>query len=156
MQVRLCLLLIATLASPMALASAKESIKAEPSEFPARRAQIEKALSDPDRYSELTRTQREELIQALDRMEKTLAGTDSVANLDEGTKVQLINDQERVNTMLTKGAEESRLVCRSEVATGSHRKKTTCQTVAQIRRARDQSQHQLRQTQRSRLPSPRN
>ncbi len=156
MQVRLCLLLIAMLTSPMALASAKESIKADPSEFSARRAQIEKALSDPDRYSELTRTQREELAEALDRMEKTLAGTDSIASLDEGTKVQLINDQEWVNTVLTKGAEESRLVCRSEVATGSHRKKTTCQTVAQIRRARDQSQHQLRQTQRSRMTGPGN
>lgn len=154
MQVRLCVLLMVLLASSMALASAKESIKAEPSEFPARRAQIEKALSDPERYSELTRTQREELIRALDRMEKTLAGVASVASLDTNAQVQLMNDQELVNSMLTQGAEESRLVCRSEVKTGSHRKTTTCLTVAEIRRAREQSMHRLRQTQRSYMARP--
>lgn len=141
MRLRLCLALVLFGAS-LSLGFAKEAIRADPSEFPVLRKQIEKALKGDD-YSELTRTQREEVIAALDRMQATLSGVDSVQHLAPADKTQLFNDQELVNTVLTKAAADSRTVCRQQVRTGSHRHNQVCRTVAEIRREREEAQRQL-------------
>lgn len=154
MTVRLGLLLGSLLVCSPSWATVKESIKADPSEFPDRRAQIEKAIADSDRYSELTRTQREELKKALDRMESTLASVESVSSLDPKIKVQLFNDQELVNTTLTQAAEDSRLICRQQVATGSHRARPKCNTVGEIRRQRNIDQESIRRNFKSGMRAP--
>ncbi len=71
MKVGVALLLATLLASPLCLAATREAIKIEPNEFSQSRADIEAAIRKTDRYSELTKSQREEMTQALDRMERT-------------------------------------------------------------------------------------
>ena len=144
------LLLLAPLAAG-AKDTAKESIKADPSLFPAQRAEIEKSIKT-DKYSELTLTQREKVAAALDRMEAILASADSIAALEEEKKIELFNDQELINNLLTKAREDSRLVCARRVKTGSHRPTTECRTVGERRRDRLESQDALREHQRSLMP----
>ena len=143
--------------APLA-AMANDTFKADPTLFANQRAEIEKSMRG-DKYSELTRTQREEVTAALDRMEAILASADSVKSLEEDKKIQLFNDQEMINNTLTKAREDSRMVCRQRIKTGSHLANTECHTVAERRRELESSQSALREHQRiktrlcaSRLP----
>lgn len=136
------LILLATLialcfAAAPALADSVPPVKPDLSQFPAAKAQIEKDLAEGKRYSELTRTQREDVLAALERIEKTIAGVASVTELNEARKAQLFTDQELVNALLTKAADDSRLICRQERKTGSHRPTTQCRTLAEMRRQRE-------------------
>jgi hypothetical protein len=142
-------LLVATVSSVSAKDS-DEILRASPANFAAQRAEIEKGFRG-DEYSELTRTQREDVIAALDRMEDTLAGVESIDSLETKKKVQLLNDQELINTVLTQAKEDSRLICRNEVRTGSHRLTPQCRTVGERRRQREEDQANLRKMQRSPL-----
>lgn len=139
MLTRTLALVMALACAPLAMAAKEkqEAIALEPQQFSDSRSDIEEAIRKTDRYSELTLTQREKLQEALDRMEATLAGVDSVEALEEAQKTQLFNDQELVNTMLTEAAEDSRLICKREKRVGSHRYTNSCMTVAERRRLRD-------------------
>jgi hypothetical protein len=145
-------LLALCFAAAPALADSAPLVKTEPAQFPSAKAQIVKDLKDGKTYAELTRTQREEVLAALDRIEAILDGTAEVSELDDKDKVQLINDQEFVNTTLTQAAEDSRLVCKSVRKTGSHRLTPSCRTVAEIRRERESSQEALRSHYRVKMP----
>ena len=149
--VSLALVLLFASSAATAKDSANAHIQADPSLFASQRAAIEKSITS-DKYSELTRTQREEVTAALNRMEAILASTDSVKSLDEKKQVQLFNDQELVNNLLTKAREDSRMICRQEKKIGSHRLNTQCRTVAEIRRERESSQGALREHQRIKMP----
>ena len=151
MRLRLCFALL--LVAGLSTASAKEMIRADPSDFPALRKEIEKDIKS-DGYSELTRTQREEVVAALDRMEETLAGVESVQSLSDSKKTQLFNDQELVNTVLTRAEADSRTICRKEQRTGSHRLNQNCRTVGEIRRTREDAKLQLMKNQTIRRAAP--
>lgn len=145
-------------ASPTFAASAKAaplSTQADASAFPAAKARIEKELQDGKTYSELTRSEREEVMAALDRIEAVLSKADGpVKDMADKDKIALVNDQEFVNTVLTKAREDSRLVCKQERKTGSHRLTPRCRTVAELRRERDLNQEQMRRVQKSHMRAP--
>ena len=128
----------------LSLAAATEVAKVDPDSFREHRARIEAALKT-DAYSELTRTQRLEVLAALDRMERVLSEVTSVQELSDARKAQLFNDQEMVRTVLTKAADDSRMLCRTEQRTGSHRLHSHCSTVGERRRERENSQRMLGQ-----------
>jgi hypothetical protein len=130
----------------------KDMIQADPTGFAAQRAEIEKSMAS-DKYTELTRTQREEVDAALDRMEEILVSIESVDDLEHDQKEQLFNDQELVNNVLTQAREDSRMVCKKQQRTGSHRLNNYCRTVGEIRRERENSQDSLRRMQRITLPN---
>ena len=77
---------------------------------------------------------------------------DSIQSLDTDDRTQLFNDQEMVNTVLTKARADSRTICRKQVRTGSHRLNQYCRTVAEIRNERENSQDAMRRFQRITLP----
>ena len=140
----------------LSVAAAKEvktTIKPDPASFGAQRAEIENSFRT-DAYSELTRTQREQVTEALDRIEALLRGVRAVSELEEKQRIQLFNDQDYVNTTLTKARADSRTICRRETRVGSHRPTTRCNTVAEIRRERESSQSDLREHQRSHMRPP--
>jgi hypothetical protein len=60
-------------------------------------------------------------------------------------RVELFNTQETVNRLLTRAAEDSRLVCKRERRTGSNYVTSACQTVADRRRQREAGAEALRQ-----------
>ena len=80
---------------------------------------------------------------ALERMEMLFDKAGSTARMDKADKVSLYNDQELVNALLTKANKDSRIQCRREKRVGSHRTTSTCRTVAEWRRASQNSREDL-------------
>ncbi len=120
--------------------------------FVQQRSRIEADFA-AGKYSEITKADSDEVYSALGRMSAMLMDVSGPAELSEDDKVKLFNDQELVNTLLTKAGDDSRLVCTRERATGSHRTTNNCMTVAERRRLRDKSQDDLRARQRGLLPA---
>ena len=138
--------------SATASATAKPEVSVTDDGFAAQVRAIEKDLSDGKTYAEMSRAEREEVRGLLDRMTGRLKGVDSVDQLAEDQKVELFNEQERVNAMLVKGYTDSRLICDKRGRTGSHFKETNCQTVAERRRRAEIDQNNMRSLQRAPMP----
>ncbi|HST45949.1 MAG TPA: hypothetical protein VLK29_12090 [Luteimonas sp.] len=117
--------------------------------FAEQRAQIEADLADGKTYSELSSGDRSTVRESLERIAQYLGGVDSVEQLTDDNKARVFNDQEVINNILTQAAADSRVVCTRETKTGSNRRVTTCQTVAERNRRRELDQENLRDVQRS-------
>ena len=70
----------------------------------------------------------------------------TVAQMDENAKVQLFNDQEAVNAVLTHN-DSNRLVCEHIAPIGSNIPKTICKTYGQIQQEQRDSKYYLNVTQ---------
>ncbi|KAF1694314.1 hypothetical protein CSC64_04405 [Pseudoxanthomonas koreensis] len=105
--------------------------------FEAQRSAILAALGDGKTYVEITPEGARQVRTSLDRISGMLDGKASVGELNGADKVEVFNEQERINTLLTKARDDSRLVCRREKKTGSNRPVNSCATVAERRRMRD-------------------
>lgn len=97
-----------------------------------------------EKYAEISSDDRRTVLGLLDRMEVSVQRTGGIDSMPEQQKVDLFNNQEKVNAILTQAAEDSRMVCRREQTTGSHRKTTVCLTAGERRRIRESTQDQLR------------
>ncbi|MAL03841.1 MAG: hypothetical protein CL625_06165 [Arenimonas sp.] len=132
-----------------AFAAQESQLALTEGDFAEQRAEIEQDLADGKTYVEIDAKSRAEVREALDRISRELEGVDSVAELAEPAKVTVFNDQERINTILTQARNDSRLVCDHSRPTGSHRKVTRCQTVAERRRTMEESRDRLHRQQKS-------
>ena len=148
---KLVLLSVLLLAPLAALASTSPGAEAFSPEkgldvsrsFEAQRQAIVQALAGGQIYSEIPERDRQTVSASLARIAALLDGAQSVDQLPEATRVEVFNEQERVNTLLTRAREDSRMVCTREKKVGSHRATNSCMTVADRRRAREQSQDAL-------------
>lgn len=131
-------LLLATAGAAMAEAQ----VDMTRGDFETQRTRILEELGGGATYAEIPTEDRATVTATLERMSKMLAdaGVERIDELDPTRKTALFNDQERVNTLLTRAAENSRLVCRREKQTGSNRATTQCLTVAQRIRARERGE----------------
>jgi len=107
--------------------------------FAEQKARIEAALADGKSYAEIDSMQRKEVTGALNRIARLLesAGADG---LNKRQKIRIFNDQELINTILTRAGEDSQLICRRDKPVGSHFATDVCETVAERRRLREASQ----------------
>ena len=110
---------------------------------------IEAQLGDGETYSELAPEKRSEVRETLARLRGVTERYPDQASVPEEAKVQQFNDQARVNVLLTKAREDSRMVCKREKATGSNRTTTQCMTVAQRERAKEKAQKDMNNVQRT-------
>ena len=141
------LLLLLVLAAPGV-------VFAKPAELPLRagepfRVQQQKVRADlqgGEVYSEITAENRGRVVDALERM-SLLVGDGSIESLSPEKKVEVFNDQELVNNLLTEAREDSRLICRREKTLGSQMASTQCFTVAERERMKQSSQSYLRSAQ---------
>lgn len=120
--------------------------------FQEQRDFVEGELNKGELYREIGIEQKREVLRQLELMASLLSRHGSVDAMPEDERVRLFNAQETVNTLLTTAAEDSRLICRREVATGSHRQITNCKTVAERRQAREQGQDAMRTMQKGAMP----
>ncbi|HDS1532778.1 hypothetical protein ACVMVB_16205 [Stenotrophomonas maltophilia] len=95
--------------------------------------QVEKALDDGD-YSEISADDRSEVRQALARITARMGAHQSLQELPPQVQGEVFNDQERINTLLTRAHEDSRQICQHTRSTGSNMPKSRCLTVAERRR----------------------
>jgi hypothetical protein len=141
----------ATIDSSSRKASGKQPVDVSLS-FEDQKRAIETDLADGETYSEIERKDRETVTGALQRISSALANHSGVAGLSDAEKAAVFNDQELINNILTRANEDSRLVCVREKKVGSHRTTTQCATVADRRRASEESQKALRDNQGLKMP----
>lgn len=146
-------LLLAMAGSPAFAATTRASVNVAEGEFAEQRKIIEADLADGETYSEISTEDRATVTQALDRIAGLFQTYGSVERLSWEDRTRMFNDQEQINNILTKAGEDSRLVCRREKKVGSHRVTTQCSTVANRRRAMEDSQNVLRDNRRIILPA---
>lgn len=144
MKPRLIVLGLALAASGVAFAAKAPapSLDVGKADLAGQRAAVVQEMEKGERFAEISDKDKQEVFAALDRMEK-LVGERSVGQLSETEKVALINDQELVNALLTKASVDSRMQCKREKRVGSHRTTSTCRTVAEWRRASEQSREDM-------------
>ncbi|WP_152982723.1 hypothetical protein [Stenotrophomonas humi] len=114
--------------------------------FQAQQQKVRADLLGGEVYSEISAEDRQRVVAALDRM-SGLIGEGSAESLSPEHKTQVVNDQELVNTVLTKAREDSRLICRREKSLGSQMASSQCFTVAQRDRMRQDSRSRLQSMQ---------
>ncbi|KLJ00997.1 hypothetical protein [Luteimonas sp. FCS-9] len=112
--------------------------------FERQRAAVLADMAGGEAYAEISPRDRQTVVSLLDRMQGVIGDASSVEALHETERVRLFNDQEQVNTILTRAKADSRLICRRETPIGSRRPQTSCMTVAERRRATETSQERLR------------
>ena len=105
--------------------------------FAEQRAAIIAGFAPGERYSEIDDKQRAEVMGALDRMQTHLAPATSIDQLKPEIKVAVYNDQEIINTILTKAQAASREVCKRHRTVYSRMKTSECHTVAEWDRRRE-------------------
>jgi len=130
-------------APALAFAAQEAQLALAEGDFAAQRAEIEADLADGKTYAEISASDRAKVREAMDRISRNLEGVDSIEELGEPAKVAVFNDQEVINTILTQAKADSRLVCDNSRPTGSHRRQTKCQTVAERRRRMEADQDHL-------------
>lgn len=109
---------------------------------------IDTELNDGKTYSEIKAEDRTRVREALGRMRATLDRYPGQPALPAQARTEVFNDQQVVNTVLTRAREDSRLICRREKATGSNFATTQCMTVAQRERIKADAQRNMDQHQR--------
>ncbi|KHL52183.1 hypothetical protein [Xanthomonas cannabis] len=111
-------------------------------------AQVRKELDGGTKYSEISQEDRAKVLSALTRIEIAVKDQGDAQALTPDQKAAVYNDQELINTILTRAGEESRLICTREKATGSHHTTSICKTVAERRRSRDSGERDMSSMQR--------
>ena len=119
-----------------ATAKDQEDLNVVAQPFQQQAAQIREDIATGDKYAEIAPEDRTSVLAALTRIDTQLSAAGNVDGLSEAAKVAVFNDQELINTILTKARDDSRMLCRREVVTGSHRKQNVCLTVAERERRR--------------------
>ena len=135
-----------TLAAGMAFAKDSRVDVTSGVSFADQRDRIVADLAKGDAYAEISQEDRSTVLATLERMERTLdAGgvAATAATVTPQQRLELLNDQELVNNILTQAGEDSKMVCRREAPVGTRLAKSQCLTVAARRRQREEAQRNL-------------
>ncbi len=111
---------------------------------------VERALSS-EQYSEVSMEDKSVVRRSLDRIRLQMGDLDQIEALSPHAKVEVFNEQERINTILTRAHADSRMTCRRERITGSNFPQNVCMTVAQRRKAEEDGREMMRDANRSQL-----
>ncbi|OOG47854.1 hypothetical protein B0E50_10440 [Rhodanobacter sp. C01] len=101
---------------------------------------VRQQMQPGGRYEFVDAHERETVETNLAAMQSLLDKYGTVAQMDMNTKIQLFNDQEVVNAILTRRDDE-RLVCESVPPLGSHISRTSCRTYREIEIERRDTQN---------------
>ncbi|GAB1408729.1 hypothetical protein MASR1M8_26480 [Thermomonas brevis] len=113
--------------------------------FRIQRDAIVQALDDGKTYAEIRKGDKDRVRELLKRIEAILGEKTRIDELSADAKVQAFNAQQEINTVLTRAHGDSRLICERVQTVGTHRRTTSCMTVAERRRAREASQEIIKQ-----------
>lgn len=107
-------------------------VKAEnKSDFSAVVAAVHQQMQPGGRYEFVDQAERQKVDANFADMQSLFDKYGTTAQMDQNTKVQLFNDQEAVNAILTH-RDDKRLVCESVAPIGSHIPRTSCRTYREI------------------------
>ncbi|WNH47965.1 MULTISPECIES: hypothetical protein [Stenotrophomonas] len=112
--------------------------------------EVELAMAS-DKYSELTLENKSAVQASLNQIRAQMGDHERIDQVAPQNKVAIFNEQEKINTILTQGHADSRLVCRREKTVGSNFPTNNCMTVAERRRATENARTNMRDVNRSQL-----
>jgi hypothetical protein len=119
-------------------AKTEEILKADDAaQFSAVVVAVQKGMLPGGRFEYVENKEHDTVNMRLADMQALFDKHGTVAQMEMNTKVQLFNDQEAVNAILTHRDNE-RLVCNHDAPLGSHIPRTVCQTYGELER-----QHRL-------------
>lgn len=100
------------------------------------------------RFEYIDSREREQVNTQLADMQSLFDKFGSVQQMDQASKVKLLNDQEAVNSTLTR-RDDTRLICENSAPIGSHIPRTVCHTYSEIEQANHESQKEMQDTMKS-------
>jgi hypothetical protein len=139
------LLTIATTVS-VAKTPRHDDVSFDPQAFAEQRDALESEIATGERYRSIAKADKERVYEALERLAKNLAEVTAVSQLSEAKRLSVFNDQQLINTLLTRAAADSRVVCTRETPVGTRLPIKTCKTVGERRLERENAQESLRDT----------
>ena len=139
----LLLLVLAALTGVACAADTPIPHRFKPNQFPQVVDQIEQEMAPGGLYGTATPEDQAKVRKSLARMSQLLEGHNSIAELDEKQKVELINEQEQVNALLT-GNEKDQLVCYHREVPGTKIPQNVCETKGEAQVRREDSRKTIR------------
>ena len=127
MKTVLMLLLFATLTAPAWAGDAPIPKRFKPNQFAQVVDQIDQEMAPGGLYSTTTPEDQIKVRKSLGRMAEVLEGHNTIAELEEDQKIELINLQSEVNALLTGNVKEQ-LVCTRREIPGSKIPQSVCET----------------------------
>ena len=112
-----------------------------PEKFEVLVEKIRSEMAPGEKYEFLQKRDREIVNRHLDRMAEMLTRAGSVDAMQPEQKAELFSDQEKVNGILARNADD-RLVCSHDAPVGSHLPMTRCHTVRELAKSRENFQRQ--------------
>ena len=113
-----------------------------PEKFQAVAEDVRKEMEPGGRYEYVKPKERDTIERSLADMEALFTATGGVENMKQDDKVKLFNDQEVVNSILTR-RDKDRVICEDKPKLGSHVRSTGCHTYGQEEDARRGSKEQM-------------
>ncbi|WP_409460406.1 hypothetical protein ACK1O1_15705 [Stenotrophomonas maltophilia] len=141
--ISLTLVLGLALATTAQAKSEKASVKLDGSAPVAEQLRNVETAINSDDYSEIGLEDKSRVQQAVGRIRDRMGEHERVEQLSPNDQTAVFNDQEVINTILTRARADSRMVCRRERSTGSNMPQSVCMTVAQRRKAQEDSRKVL-------------
>lgn len=109
---------------------------------------VRKGMESGGRYQFVKDDERSQVNQSLEEMTRLFSKRGSLDEFTQDEKIALFNAQERANGILTKRDGE-RLICEHKRMLGSNQKQTVCQTYADQKLTKRNSQDQMQKLQQS-------
>ncbi len=109
-------------------------------------AAIHKQMVPGGRYEFLTPAERGLVDNKLGEMQSLFEKYGTVATMSQDSKIELFNDQESVNSILTH-RDADRRICKSVAPLGSNIPKTTCRTYREVEESQRDSEQYMRDNQ---------
>jgi hypothetical protein len=136
--------LLVVLSAPLPAKQPEKALKIAdtPEKFEVLVAAIRQEMAPEKRYEFLKKSDQATVDAILDKMSGMLKRAGSVDAMTPEMKADLMSAQEKVNGILARNADD-RLVCTHVAPVGSHLPITTCHTVREIARKRDNTRHQM-------------
>ncbi len=103
---------------------------------------VRKEMEPGGRYEYVKPRERTQIEQSLAEMDALLEANGGVEHMKQDDKVKLFNDQEVVNSILTR-RDKDRVICDNAPKLGSHVRSTGCHTYGQAEDARRGSKDQM-------------
>ncbi|HET7923646.1 MAG TPA: hypothetical protein VFL30_02045 [Rhodanobacteraceae bacterium] len=103
---------------------------------------VRREMDHGGKYEFVPPDERAKIDKNFDDMTKLFDQYGTVSAMNQDAKVRLFNDQEVVNSILTK-RDRDRVICQNKAPIGSHIQQTSCHTYAQEVEARQETQKQM-------------
>jgi len=129
--------LMFALTAPVLASETNLPVAASKTHFEALKTQLTGQL-ETAKFSDIKPDDKRTVLKALDRIQARYDKVSKSDQMSDQDRVDMFNDQEIINTIITRAAVDSRMICERTTPAGTHVIRVTCMTLA-MRKERAQS-----------------